>query len=76
MTNDVVNHPSHYNAHKYEVIDIIDEFFGDNYNLGNVFKYMARCKYKGKEVEDLKKARWYLDHYITLLEKEKPIASK
>jgi hypothetical protein len=44
--------------------------------LGNVFKYMARCKYKGKEVEDLKKARWYLDHYITLLEKEKPIASK
>ena len=59
---DPVNHPPHYNAHKYEVIDIIDEFFKDSYHLGNVFKYMARCKYKGNEVEDLKKARWYLEN--------------
>ena len=73
---DIVNHPLHYNVYKYEVIDIIDEFFKDNYHLGNVFKYMARCKYKGNELEDLKKARWYLDHYIVLMDKESGNANK
>jgi len=73
---DTVNHPLHYNAYKYEVIEIIDEFFKDNYHLGNVFKYMARCKYKGNELEDLKKARWYLDHYINLMEEESVNANK
>lgn len=31
------------------------------FHLGNVIKYVLRSKYKGKELEDLKKARWYLD---------------
>ena len=65
-----VDHPAHYNQHKWEVIDIIEEYFKDNYHLGNVFKYMARCEYKGHKVEDLKKARWYLDRYIKKLEEE------
>lgn len=65
---DNVNHPSHYTANKYEVIDIIEEFFHDNFHLGNVFKYIARCDFKGNKLEDLKKARWYLDRYIQLEE--------
>lgn len=65
-----VDHPAHYNQHKWEVIDIIEEYFKDNYHLGNVFKYMARCEYKGHKIEDLKKARWYLDRYIKKLEEE------
>lgn len=65
-----VDHPAHYIQHKWEVIDIIEEYFRDNYHLGNVFKYMARCEYKGHKIEDLKKARWYLDRYIKKLEEE------
>lgn len=34
------------------------------YHLGNVIKYIARAGYKGDKLEDLKKARWYLDRYI------------
>lgn len=67
---DLVDHPAHYNQHRWEVIDIIEEYFKDNYHLGNVFKYMARCEYKGHKIEDLKKARWYLDRYIKKLEEE------
>ena len=73
---DPVNHPSHYNQGKWEVIDIIEEFFRDNYHLGNVFKYIARCNYKGNALEDLKKARWYLDRYISLIEKEQADGGK
>lgn len=65
---DNVNHPSHYNSGKFEVIDIIDEF-GKDYNgangfrFGNIVKYVLRAKHKNG-VEDLKKARWYLDRLI------------
>lgn len=73
LENDNVDHPPHYTANKYEVIDIIEEFFHDNFHLGNVFKYIARCEHKGKKLEDLKKARWYLDRYIK--KQEEHIAS-
>lgn len=39
------------------------------FHLGNVIKYVLRSKYKGKELEDLKKARWYLDRLINVIEK-------
>lgn len=68
--NDIINHPSHYTFSKYEVIDVIEEWKLD-YHLGNVIKYIARSKHKGSELEDLKKARWYLDRKISLLSKEK-----
>lgn len=67
-SSDNVNHPSHYNSGKFEVIDIIDEF-GKDYNgangfrFGNIVKYVLRAKHKNG-VEDLKKARWYLDKLI------------
>jgi hypothetical protein len=65
---DTVNKPAHYNNGKVECIEAIDasmtelEFRG--YLKGNVLKYVWRYLYKGKPLEDLKKARWYLDRLI------------
>jgi hypothetical protein len=58
-----VDHPSHYTFSKIEVIDVI-EAWDLGYRLSNVVKYIARAPYKGKYLEDLKKARWYLDREI------------
>ena len=60
---DVINHPSHYTRGKIEVIDFIEDQQLP-YHLGNVIKYIARAGCKGDKLEDLKKARWYLDRYI------------
>ena len=62
MSNSV-NHPSHYNVGKIEVIDAI-EAWELNFSLGNAVKYIARADYKGKPIEDLEKARWYIDREI------------
>ena len=59
---DVVNKPKHYNV-GLEPIEAI-ESWKLGYNLGNVIKYVARADHKGKRLEDLKKARWYLDREI------------
>ena len=62
---DAVNNPTHYNQHGIEAIAAIeasmsyDEFTG--YLKGNALKYLWRYQYKGKPVEDLQKAQWYLD---------------
>lgn len=60
---DVINHPSHYNKGKIEVIDFIEDQ-GLSFHLGNVVKYVARAGAKGDKLEDLKKAQWYLERYI------------
>ena len=69
LKNDTVNHPSHYTSGVIEVIDYIeDQELG--YHLGNVVKYISRAGKKdpSKTIEDLKKAAWYLNRYIRLLE--------
>ena len=60
---DPINHPAHYTMGKIEVIDFIEDQKLP-YHLGNVVKYLCRAAHKGKELEDLKKAAWYLDRYI------------
>lgn len=67
-STDAVNHPSYYQG-KIEVIDFIEDK-GLGFNLGNCIKYIARChlKHKDNPVEDLKKARWYLDREIRNME--------
>ena len=60
-----VNHPSHYNQ-GIEPIDII-ESWDLNFSLGNAIKYILRSPYKGKQIEDLEKARWYLEREISRL---------
>jgi hypothetical protein len=67
--NDPVNHPSHYTDGKIEVIDYIeDKKLG--FCLGNAVKYISRAGKKDptKEVEDLKKALWYVERRIKELE--------
>lgn len=63
LKEDVINHPSHYTRGKIEVIDFIEDQQLP-YHLGNVIKYIARAGHKGDKLEDLKKARWFLDRYI------------
>ena len=61
-----VNHPAHYRKDTgFEAIDVI-EAWGLNFNLGNVVKYIGRNGKKDpdKYIEDLEKARWYLDREI------------
>jgi hypothetical protein len=67
---EAVDHPSHYNAGKFEVIDVIEDW-QLGFNLGNTVKYLARAKHKGKEKEDLKKALWYLTRELEELERRK-----
>lgn len=63
---DPVNHPPHYTAGGIETIDFI-EAKGLDYNLGNVVKYVSRADQKGNKLQDLEKARWYLDRAISSL---------
>ena len=58
-----VEHPSHYTLGGIETWDFI-EAKRLNYNLGNVVKYVTRCDHKGSPIEDLQKARQYLDREI------------
>ena len=67
---DQVNHPKHYVSHPsgVECIEITEHM---NFNLGNAIKYIWRASLKGKEIEDLRKARWYVEREIQRLTKEK-----
>lgn len=68
-SGDPINHPAHYTFGTIEVIDAI-EAWGLGFHLGNVIKYVARAAHKGRMVEDLKKARWYLTRLIDRLERQ------
>lgn len=69
--SDAVNHPSHYNAGKFEVIDVIHDW-KLGFSLGNAIKYIARAGKKDpkKYKEDLEKARWYIDDEIKRWEED------
>lgn len=68
MVSDAINHPPHYARAEHEPIDVI-ESWGLGFHLGNVVKYIARAGMKGAALEDLKKASWYLNRYIEMMEK-------
>ena len=57
-----VDHPSHYNK-GIETIDYIESWNMD-FNIGNVIKYVTRAGYKDNKLEDLQKAKWYLERVI------------
>ncbi len=63
MTNDTVNHPSHYTSHPsgVECIQVTEHM---NFCLGNAVKYIWRAGLKGGTVEDLRKAAWYIEREI------------
>lgn len=62
-----VDHPQHYRSGGMEAIDVI-EAFGLGFNLGNVAKYVLRAGRKADALEDLMKARWYLNREIARME--------
>jgi hypothetical protein len=68
VKEDVVNHPKHYTTHPsgVECIEITEHL---NFCVGNAIKYLWRCDNKhNSPLEDLKKARWYIDREIKRLE--------
>jgi hypothetical protein len=70
MSKEQVNHPSHYGGalNVYEAIKVIDAW-GLGFSLGNTVKYISRAgkKDSDKEIQDLEKALWYLQHHIEQL---------
>lgn len=62
-----VNHPSHYNQ-GIEAIDII-ESWGLNFSLGNAIKYILRAPHKDSQIEDLQKAKWYVERELERIQK-------
>jgi len=65
-TEDMVNHPPHYNQYGVECIDAIRAATGEGFEYylqGNIMKYLWRYRYKNG-IEDLKKANWYLELLI------------
>lgn len=69
---EMVNHPSHYKNNKYEAINIMLDVFGKDKTVAfcelNAFKYLWRANNKGTDIQDKKKAIWYLNKYIELKE--------
>lgn len=65
--SDAVNHPNHYksNPSGIECIDVVEHM---NFNRGNAMKYIWRAGSKGDELEDLKKAAWYIQREIERLQ--------
>ena len=61
---EAVNHPSHYQGNKFEVIDIIEDY-KLGFSLGNAIKYILRAGKKNNYKEDLQKAIWYLQREIS-----------
>lgn len=74
-----VNHPEHYGGSEniYEAIKVIDAW-ELGFSLGNTIKYISRAGKKGKnkELEDLQKASWYLQHHIEQLKQKIESESK
>ena len=70
---DMVNHPPHYNKAGIECIDAIEAMTEEGFEYylqGNIMKYLWRYRYKNG-AEDLKKAQWYLNELIDVVENDK-----
>lgn len=68
-TKELVNHPEHYNGDsEYECIKVLKAWFSESeyrgFLRGNLIKYVCRLGKKDNEIQELKKARWYLDKLI------------
>lgn len=63
-----VNHPAHYaEGRRFEPIDVIQDWNLD-FCLGNTVKYISRCGRKNDAIEDLEKAKFYLDYKLRELQ--------
>ena len=73
--SDPINHPDHYTNHPsgVECITVTEHM---NFCVGNAVKYLWRAGLKGNELEDLKKARWYIEREIERREKSQTASAK
>ena len=75
--DDLVDRPAHYTAGRYQAIDVIEDAVqhapdpASGFLLGNTLKYLLRAWLKGNTIQDLCKARWYLNRLIDRLESQK-----
>ena len=73
MSNDAVNHPTHYTRGGIECIDVLQAKFSEEafkgFCVGNAIKYLMRAGHKNNECEDYRKAVWYLNRQISTMEK-------
>ena len=73
LKKDMVNHPSHYCQNGIECFDVIKAAIGEdgfkNFCEGNAIKYMFRARYKHNYLEDIKKAKFYLEQVIKIHER-------
>lgn len=69
---DMVNSPPHYTQFPVEVIEITEQL---DFCRGSAVKYLCRAAFKGSEMEDLRKAQWYVARAIDKLEREQAEAS-
>ena len=71
VSNDSVNHPSHYTQGKVECIDAMEQVLGReavmHYCLGATFKYLWRRKLKENEEQDIQKSLWYFDRFVEII---------
>lgn len=65
---DPVEHPSHYTYGRIETIDFIEDK-ELNFNRGNAIKYIVRAGHKDNEVQDLEKAKWYIERELYRIRK-------
>ena len=68
----MINHPDHYwgKENPYEAIKVINAWgYDKDFYLGNAVKYLSRAGKKDDAIQDLKKAIWYIEQKIVLLEK-------
>lgn len=70
---DLVNRPPHYTRTRFEVIEVLEEFFSQDPHLWQVGKYIMRAGHKDDEIQDLQKARYYLDRKIQRLQEAKAL---
>ena len=73
-----IENPDHYNKAKYECIDLIEKLgLYKSHHVANAFKYLYRWDSKDNPVENLDKARWYLDRKIELMStvEESPLSN-
>lgn len=73
LTDQMINHPPHYNAYSIEVIEVTRYC---SFDVGNAVKYMLRHPYKGASEQDLGKALWYIDDHIAAFGRSRELISK
>ena len=72
-TKDLVHHPAHYCYSEYEPKDVI-RGWGLNFNLGSAVKYIARAGRKDDIIQELRKAKQFIDFAIEAIEKERGLS--